>query len=245
VSRRAQSARAHSGQAHSGQAHSGQAFPGRRGTWRLVWLLARRGLGFLLVTAVAAVLAPVTLVAAGTFAFGWWRGLPPRRVAVGAAWCVPMITAWLVAVIIWPGTGGPWWSRIAGVPAQAWRLGTAGHLARAAVTVAAPAIACGILLGALAWKIRIFRMETGSGGRSPAASVRFDAGLWRRQVRAARAVNAVPGSLPLLSPNGSLVTGAVIRAIRHRGGRAAAIPYDRMRSHQVVIGSTGTGKTTS
>jgi hypothetical protein len=87
-------------------------------------------------------------------------------------------------------------------------------------------------------------METGSGGRSPAAAARFDAGLWRRQVRAARAAGAAPGSLPLLSASDSVVTGAAIRAVRHRGGRAAVIPYDRLRSHQVVIGSTGTGKTT-
>jgi hypothetical protein len=55
---------------------------------------------------------------------------------------------------------------------------------------------------------------------------------------------AAPGALPLLSPNGHVVTGATIRCVRHRAGRAAAIPYSRLRSHQVVVGSTGTGKTT-
>jgi hypothetical protein len=205
----------------------------------------------LLLAAAAVALAPVTLVAAGTAAFGWWRGLPPRRLARGAAWCGPMVLAWLTALALRPAPGGTWWFRAAAGPYQAWlamwRLGAHGHIAAAAIAIAAPAVPLGILAGSWLWRVRIFRMETGSGGRSPAAAARFDAGLWRRQVRAAQAPGAVPGSLPLLSfgsSGDSVVTGAVIRSVRHRGGRAAAIPYDRLRSHQVVIGSTGTGKTT-
>ncbi len=41
-----------------------------------------------------------------------------------------------------------------------------------------------------------------------------------------------------------LVAGAVIRTVGHRAGQLAAIGYERMRSHQVVVGTTGTGKTT-
>jgi hypothetical protein len=63
-------------------------------------------------------------------------------------------------------------------------------------------------------------------------------------VRTAKALLAAPGALPLISRNGLVVTGAAIRSVRHRATRAAAIPYPRLRSHQVVIGSTGTGKTT-
>ena len=55
---------------------------------------------------------------------------------------------------------------------------------------------------------------------------------------------AAPGSLPLTTANGAIVAGAVIRAVGHQPGRTASIPYRRMRSHQVVIGTTGTGKTT-
>jgi hypothetical protein len=40
------------------------------------------------------------------------------------------------------------------------------------------------------------------------------------------------------------VAGAVIRAVGHASPALAAIPYQRLRSHQVVIGTTGTGKTT-
>ena len=63
-------------------------------------------------------------------------------------------------------------------------------------------------------------------------------------MRAAQALIAAPGSLPLLSRGGHVVAGATIRSVGHRSGRAAAIPYERLRAHQVVIGSTGTGKTT-
>jgi hypothetical protein len=87
-------------------------------------------------------------------------------------------------------------------------------------------------------------MRSGAGGLTPAAPAAFDARQWRHQVRAARALIAAPGSLPLLSRGGHVVVGATIRAVRHRTGRAAAIPYERLRAHQVVVGSTGTGKTT-
>ncbi len=56
--------------------------------------------------------------------------------------------------------------------------------------------------------------------------------------------NACAGSLSLLSPAGHVLAGATIRSVRHRAGRAVAIPYERLRAHQVVIGSTGTGKST-
>jgi hypothetical protein len=220
---------------------------------------AGRAVRVLLVVAGGVAFVPVTIVAAGTTGFGWWRGMPPGRLARGALWCVPMVAGWLAAVAAWgspggagawaAGTGaGAWWFRVVAAPYRAWaamwRLGAHGDIAAAAVAIAAPALPLGILAGSWLWRRRIFRMETGSGGRSPATAARFDAGLWRRQVRAARAVSAAPGSLPLLARNGSVVTGAVIRSVRHDGGRAAAIPYDRLRSHQVVIGSTGTGKTT-
>jgi hypothetical protein len=198
--------------------------------------------------------APVTVVAAGTAAYGWWRGTPPRRLALGAAWCGPMVAAWLIAIALWPGAPtpgigpGPRWLRVIAAPYRVWpamwHLIAGGHVAAAAVAAAAPAIGLGIGAGSLAWARWIFQAQAGSGGRSPAAASRFDEGLWRRQVRAARGLAAAPGSIPLISPNGAVVTGAVIRSIRHRGGRGAALPYERLRSHQVVIGSTGTGKTT-
>ena len=213
-----------------------------RGLWRL--------LGLAVLTAVAAALAPVTLAAAAAAAAGWWRGWPPRRLYATAAWCLPMTAAWLAAVAAWPaGVGpGPLWLRVAAAPYRAWlaswQLAAHGHLAAAAVAAAPPAVPLGVLAGGLAWQYRLFRMRTGAGGLTPAAPATFDSRLWRRQVRTAKALLAAPGALPLISRNGLVVTGAAIRSVRHRATRAAAIPYPRLRSHQVVIGSTGTGKTT-
>jgi hypothetical protein len=50
--------------------------------------------------------------------------------------------------------------------------------------------------------------------------------------------------VPLTTKGDLIVAGAVIRTVGHRTGRIAAIEYSRMRSHQVVVGTTGTGKTT-
>ena len=219
---------------------------------------AARGLYRLLpaaaLVAVAVALAPVTLAAAGSAAFGWWRGWPPRRLYAAAAWCLPMLAAWLAAVAAWPvrsapGVGpGSAWFRIAAAPYRAWlamwHLAGHGHLLAAAIAVAPPAVPLGIAVGGLAWAYRLFRMRTGAGGLTPAAPAAFDQRQWRHQVRTARALLAAPGSLPLISASGHVVAGATIRSVRHRPVRSAAIPYERLRSHQVVIGSTGTGKTT-
>jgi hypothetical protein len=211
--------------------------------------MIKRALKVVLAAAVAIAAAPVTLVAAGAWAAGWWRGWPPRRLYLAAAWCLPMVGAWLIAVAVWhpPFGTGPGWLRVLAAPYRAWTtmwtLLRHGHILRAAVMIAPPAIPLGLLAGGAAWAYRIFRMETGAGGLSPAAPARFDARLWRRQVRAARALLAAPGAAPLFH-HGAVTIGATIRSRGHRAGPIAAIPYPRLRSHQVVIGTTGTGKTT-
>jgi hypothetical protein len=203
------------------------------------------------VIALAVALAPVTLVAAGAFCYGWWRGAPPRRVYLAAVWCLPMVAAWLVAVAAWPASAanpGAWWYRDAAAPYLAWdamwRLVGHGHPLAGAVAAAPPAIPLGLVAGGACWAYRRFRMRSGAGGLTPESPGAFDARQWRHQVRAAQALIAAPGSLPLLSRGGHVVAGATIRSVGHRSGRAAAIPYERLRAHQVVIGSTGTGKTT-
>jgi hypothetical protein len=125
-----------------------------------------------------------------------------------------------------------------------WQQAAAGSVALSAVTIAPVAIPLGLLVGGLAWRRRIYAMDTGTGGLSPGAPVAFDRRQWRHQVRSARARIAAPGAVPLLSRNGSVVAGAVIRAAGHTASPLAAIPYQRLRSHQVVIGTTGTGNST-
>jgi len=216
-----------------------------------------RMLGRLLkVAALAAAMAaaaPVTLVAAYSAVLAWLLGWPPRRLYGAALASLPMTATWLVAEALSrpgpPGVpAGPAWFRVADAPYHswlaAWLLAASGHVGEAAVTIAPAAIPLGLAAGGLAWAYRIYSMETGAGGLSPSSPIVFDQRQWRRQVRTARARIAAPGSVPLTTPNGDVVTGATIRTVRHAATPAAAIPYARLRSHQVVIGTTGTGKTT-
>jgi hypothetical protein len=193
------------------------------------------------IVALAMVALPVTLVAAAALAAAWLAGWPPRRLYDAALWSLPMTAAWLIATAAgMAGRTSPPWR----VWAAMWHLAAQGHLATAAITIAPVAIPLGLAAGGLAWAGRIFAMDTGAAGHSPAAPVAFDLRQWRRQVRSARARIAAPGAVPLISHNGDVVTGATIRTVRHPARPIACLPYDRLRSHQVVVGTTGTGKTT-
>ena len=207
-----------------------------RGGWRLIRLAAAAAL------IIAA--APVSLVAAGSAACAWLRGWPPARLHRAAACCAPMVAVWLALT----ATDAASWRTVLAAPYLAWLAmwhdAAAGRYPAAATVIGPAAIPLGLAAGGLAWSYRIRSMETGTGGLSPGSAVSFDLRQWRHQARAARARITAPGSVPLISRNGNLVAGAVIRAIGHPAGLIASIPYQRMRSHQVVIGTTGTGKTT-
>jgi hypothetical protein len=207
-----------------------------RGALRLIRLAA----GVALIVAAA----PVSLIAAGSAAGAWLRGWPPGRLYRAAAYCAPMVIVWLTATAL---AARSWRSAVT-APYDAWLAmwhhGAAGGYPAAAAVIAPAAIPLGLLAGGLAWSYRIRSMETGSGGLSPASAVAFDLRQWRHQARSARALIAAPGSLPLTTQNGHIVAGAVIRTVGHQAGRIAGIPYPRMRSHQIVVGTTGTGKTT-
>ena len=66
----------------------------------------------------------------------------------------------------------------------------------------------------------------------------------RARALRARARIAAPGAVPLTTRHGDLVAGAVIRVVGHPARQIADLPYARMRSHQVVIGTTSTGNST-
>jgi hypothetical protein len=211
----------------------------------LALLRAARRLARLAAIAVLVVAtAPVCLVAAGAAALAWLRGWPPRRLYRAALWCLPMVAVWLAAIAV---TTRSWW-QVAAAPylawLAAWHHAAAGSLALAAAIIAPVAIPLGLAVGGLAWSRRIYSMQTQAGGWSPTAPAAFWARQWRRQVRTARARITAPGSVPLLSHNGAVVTGAVIRTVGHPERDVAMIPYQRLRSHQVIVGTTGTGKTT-
>ena len=207
---------------------------------RLAGRLARAGAIALLIVAAA----PVSLVAALAVTLAWLGGWPPRRLYRAALACLPMVAVWLVAVAI----AAPSVPHAAAAPYQAWLAAwhqlASGSAALAATTIAPVAIPLGLAVGGLIWSRRIYAMETGTGGIFPTSPAAFQARQWRRQVRTARARIAAPGSVPLLSRRGAVVAGAVIRSAGHPTADLAMIPYQRLRSHQVVIGTTGTGKTT-
>jgi len=218
----------------------------RRYLGLLAVLTAVRLLARLIAMAAGAALvvaaAPVSLVAAYAVAHAWIAGWPPRRLYRAALWCLPMVAVWAALTA---SAARSWW-QLAAAPYLAWlamwHLAAAGAVVPAALTIAPVATPLGLAVGALAWSRRIYAMHTGTGGLSPSAPAAFDRRQWQHQVRSARARIAAPGAVPLLSRGGAVVAGAVIRVVGHPASPLAAIPYQRLRSHQVVIGTTGTGK---
>jgi hypothetical protein len=207
---------------------------------------ARLGARLLAISAAAALMvaaAPVSVCAAIGVWTAWLAGWPPARLYRAALWCAPMVAVWLTAIAITRG-----WGSVIQAPYQAWRAmwqdGAAGSYLAAAAVIAPAAIPAGLAVAGLAWSYRIRSMDAGSGGLSPASAAGFDLRQWRHQARTARARIAAPGSVPLTSNNGDLIAGAVIRVVGHPARRLAAVPYQRIRSHQLVVGTTGTGKTT-
>jgi hypothetical protein len=203
-----------------------------------------RMLRILLAVAVIVAAAPVSLVAGGSAVLAWRAGWPPGRLYRAALYCVPMLAVWLAATAVATRSA----AQVAAAPYLAWlamwHRGAAGSYPGAAAVIAPAAIPVGLAVGGLAWSYRIRSMQTGSGGLSPDAAASFDLRQWRHQARSAQARIAAPGAVPLTTRSGDLVAGAVIRAVGHPARRIASIPYARMRSHQVVVGTTGTGKTT-
>jgi hypothetical protein len=56
---------------------------------------------------------------------------------------------------------------------------------------------------------------------------------------------AAPGGVPLVSRRGDVVVGVLIRTVAHRAGRVLEVPYRAVRPHLLVVGTTGSGKTTT
>jgi hypothetical protein len=188
----------------------------------------------------AVALAPVALVAAISVTVAWRNGWPPGRLYRAAAWCLPMLAVWLAATAISRHSLSP--AMVA--PHLAWLDVRRRRYLAAAILFAPPVIPAGLLAGGWAWSLRLASMAARSGGRSPASAASFDQRQWRHQVRAARARIGAPGAVPLLAAGGDFIAGAVIRAVGHPARPLARLPASRLRSHQLVIGGTGTGKTT-
>ena len=116
----------------------------------LVWLAAVAIVGGLLVAA-----WPLVIAAGAGFVLAWWRGWPARRLAAGAAWCVPH------AHCVRPGLRAErWaWQVTAWSPFRAWEHAwhdvLKGSWLRAMVVIAPTAIPAGLLLAGFWWRLRV------------------------------------------------------------------------------------------
>jgi hypothetical protein len=211
----------------------------------LAWLARMTGrvLVFAAVVAVLVAAAPLTLVTAVGLAAAWLRGWPPARLWRAACWALPMTAVYLAGRAVQART----WHGLALAPvhdwATAWHAVSAGQAVTAFVLAAPLAVPAGLAVAGCLWAWRIYALDTGLSGKTATAPVTFDARQWRRQVRAACARITAPGTVPLADRHGRVVIGAVIRAVGHRWQSTLAIPYTAFGRHQVVIGSSGSGKT--
>jgi hypothetical protein len=211
-------------------------FP-RLARWAL-YLAAWTGL---IVTAIAA--APVTTVAVTGYLVAWRRGWPPARLRGAAALSLPMTAIWLFVIAVTTRSlravlAAPFGSWLA-----SWHAFSYGARATAFVLAAPVAVPAGLLVASWAWQVRIYRIETGLAGATATAPVAFDRRQWRRQSKAAARANTAPGLVPLTDRKGRIVIGGTIRAVDSPWAPVLTIPASAMGRHQVIIGSSGCGKT--
>jgi hypothetical protein len=204
---------------------------------KAVWLT-----GWLLLTAAAIALWPVTLVAAAGYLAASRRGWPPSRLGHAAAGTL-LGTAVYAAVDVVTEHAG---RAAALAPVQDWASGWHRDtlaVARMFVLVSPVAVPAGLILAAGLWSWRNYTLNAGIGGRRASAPVTFDARQWKRQVAAAKGRTAAPGSVPLLTRKGTIPIGGTIRAVACPWKPVFAIPAADCARHMVIVGATGAGKT--
>jgi hypothetical protein len=192
---------------------------------------------------VAVMAAPVTVVTLTGLAVAWSRGWPPARLRRAAAWSLPMTGTWLAVTAITTYSlqaviTAPFASWI-----RSWHAFGYGAASTAFVLAAPVAVPAGLYLASAFWARRVYRMETGLAGLTATAPVVFDERQWRRQAKAARARSKAPGLTPLTDSQGRIVAGGTIRSVGHAWRPVLAVPWTAMGRHQVIVGSSGSGKT--
>jgi hypothetical protein len=204
------------------------------------WALGLAAWTGLAIAAIAA--APVTTVAVTGLAVAWGRGWPPVRLRRAAAWSLPMTATWLAVTAITTRSLSAVLAAPFGSWLASWHAFSYGATSTAFVLAAPVAVPAGLLIASWAWQARIYRIETGLTSTATAPVV-FDQRQWRRQAKAAAGRNAAPGLVPLTGRRDRIVIGGTIRAVGHPWQPVLAIPAAAMGRHQVVIGSSGSGKT--
>jgi hypothetical protein len=208
------------------------------------------GVTMMAAAALLSLLWPLAITAAVTFVSAWLTGAHPARVARAAAWSSPMTGIYVLAAT-WqdrpwePGHARRWVRQ----PYTDWRTATAGlihgtRIAAALLAVAPIAVPAGIAIGAALWAWRCHLMTHGLMGSTAIASVSWDNRQWRRQAATARRDARQPGRVPLLDRRGAVTVGTIIRTVRTRWQRVLSIPAAEFARHMVIVGSTGSGKTT-
>lgn len=193
---------------------------------------------------IAAVMAaPVTVVTIAGLAVAWSRGWPPARLRQAAAWSLPMTAIWLAVTAIGVRSldaviAAPFTAWI-----ESWHAFDYGATSTAFVLAAPVAVPAGLFLASVFWAGRIYRMDTGLAGVTATGPVVFDERQWRRQAKAAAARSSAPGLTPLADNQGKIVAGGTIRSVGHAWRPVLAVPWTAMGRHQVVVGSSGSGKT--
>ena len=211
--------------------------------WQHGLKLAARLARWTVTATILVMAAPVTVVTIAAVTVAWLRGWPPARLRRAAAWSLPMTGTYLAVQSVTTRS----LSAVLGAPYLGWRAGwhafSLGNTLQAFTLCAPVAVPAGLLIASWAWATRIYRMETGLAGNAATAPVIFDQRQWTRQARTARTRNNAPGNVPLTDRKGRIVIGSVIRTVGHRWQPALTIPHTAMSRHQVIIGSSGSGKT--
>src|SRR5487761_557452 len=175
-----------------------------------LWRASVRTAGVLLLAAVLAALAPITVTASLGYLAAWLRGWPPARLLRTAAWSLLMPAAWLAGLAV-PDSR---WHVLVLAPVRAWQRGwhdvQAGRVLAAVVLSVPVGVPAGLAAAAGLWAWRIYAVESGLSGRTASAPAIFDARQWRRS---ARARAAAPGAVPLTDGQGRIVAGTTIRAV--------------------------------
>jgi hypothetical protein len=198
----------------------------------------------LLLSAALAVPAwPLVLATLATLAAAWLCGMHPARVLRAAAWSTPVAGVYLEVAAVQDRT----WSALAARPVADWHRASLllihGHPVPALLLTAPLAVPAGLAAGAGLWAWMSHAYAHGLIGATGLAPSVFEARQWKRAARAARRASRAPGLVPLAGRHGVGV-GPVIRVTGRRWARVLAIPAAEFSRHMVIVGASGTGKTT-